>query len=113
MIDGYEKAANEVVPAARVVIAKQLKERYNLTEANIARILGVAQAAVSKYLNDEYSAVVDNASKKIDAATIDAHIGAIAKGSKPALKSCICSICNSMNSFGCKFSYVEGSVQGR
>lgn len=113
MTNGYEKAANEVVPAARVVIARQLKERYNLTEANIARILGVAQAAVSKYLNSEYSVTVDAASRRIDIAAVDARIDAIAKGDQSELKKYICTVCNSMNHFGCKFSYVNGSLQGR
>ena len=52
----YEKADKEIIPAARLFIATVLKKRYNMTEQDIADRLGVAQAAVSKYLNGKSSA---------------------------------------------------------
>jgi predicted transcriptional regulator len=109
MTNGYEVASKEVVPAARLAIAKTLKERYNMTESSIADILGVAQAAVSKYVNDKCSASVEEMYKKIDRAKIDAYIDRIAKGDQAKLKQCICSICFVLNKFDCKFSTLSGS----
>jgi len=43
-----------MVPAMRVAVAKELSER-GMSQAEIAKRLGVAQAAISKYLNSDYS----------------------------------------------------------
>ncbi len=104
MANGYEMASKSVIPAARLRLARELKGRYNLTESRIASILGVAQAAVSKYLNGEYSKSVDNLANQIDASSINGYIKEIAEGSKVELKKCVCSICASVNKFDCKFS---------
>ena len=104
MIEGYEKAAKTIIPAARLRLARELKVRYNLTEGRIASILGVAQAAVSKYLNGNYSKSVDNFANQIDSSKINCYIRGIAKGRNSDLKKCICSICASANKFDCKFS---------
>lgn len=113
MMNGYEKAADEVIPAARILIARQLRAKYNLTESNIARILGVAQAAVSKYLNGECSDAVEAATKEVDGSVINSHIASIASGDQKMLKQCICTLCNSMNKFDCKFSYMKGATTSR
>jgi predicted transcriptional regulator len=104
MVNGYERASKEIVPAIRLAIAKELKERYGMTESNIAQILGVAQAAVSKYLNKKCSFSVGDVYKRIDTAKIDAYIERISKGDKLKLKQCICSICCTLNDFDCEFS---------
>ncbi len=104
MIDNYEVASKAVIPAARLRIARELRSKFNLTESRIASILGVAQAAVSKYLNGEYSKSIDDLAKRIDPSEIDPHIKKIAEGSTTELKKCVCSICSSVNRFECKFS---------
>lgn len=110
MQNGYERASNEVVPAARLAIAKALKEKYNMKENSIAQILGVAQAAVSKYVNNKCSPSVAELCGKIDQSNIDKYIDEIAKGNKQKLKSCICTICMDMNKFNCKFSALNKSA---
>lgn len=44
-----------VLPAIRINIAQQLGRKYKLNQKEIAGKLGVAQVAVSKYLNGNYS----------------------------------------------------------
>ncbi len=44
-----------ILPAVRINIAKQLDDKYDLRQIEIARRLGVAQVAVSKYLSGKYS----------------------------------------------------------
>jgi predicted transcriptional regulator len=81
-----------------------------MTESHIAEILGVAQAAVSKYLNNKHSRSVGAVYKKIDTSKIDAYIDKIAKGDKLKLRLCICSICCTLNDFDCKFSTTNSQV---
>jgi predicted transcriptional regulator len=52
---GYERAMRETIPAVRIAIAKALRESYGMKEIEIANQLGIAQAAVSKYLGGRYS----------------------------------------------------------
>lgn len=47
--------SNRILPAVRINIARQLDRKYNLRQREIALRLGVAQVAVSKYLNGNYS----------------------------------------------------------
>lgn len=111
MINGYERASKLIVPAARVVIARELKIRYNMTEARIAQILGIAQAAVSKYLNEDYSENVKSATEKVDMGSVNRYIEKIASGNENELKKCVCTVCASMNKFDCKFSGAEVSAK--
>lgn len=107
MKNGYERASKEIVPAARIALARELKSRYNMTESNIAQVLGVAQAAVSDYLNGNYSKVVENAVEKVDVDSIDKYIVQISKGNKVKLKQCVCTICSGINGFNCRFSAIK------
>ncbi len=45
----------DVLPAVRAAIAERLSREYNYRQIDIAKKLGVAQVAVSKYLNSRYS----------------------------------------------------------
>ncbi len=109
-MNGYERATKEVVPAARLAIARELKARYNMTEGNIAKILGVAQAAVSKYLNGNYSETVSAAAGHISMELVNRHIEQIAKGNQEELKKLVCTICWTMNRFDCRFSGADAAV---
>lgn len=55
MYQNCEKVIRFTIPALRVAVSRELKDRYGMSESDIARNLGVAQAAVSKYLNGIYS----------------------------------------------------------
>lgn len=50
-----EKALKLTIPALRVAASESLSEKYGMSETDIAKRLGVAQAAVSKYLSRNYS----------------------------------------------------------
>jgi predicted transcriptional regulator len=107
MINGYARATNEIIPAVRSMIAKELHERYQMKEQEIAKYLDVAQAAVSKYLNGEYSKKIKEIEAKIDKSAIDAYISKIVQGKKEYVNMCVCTICHKENEFGCKFSKAE------
>lgn len=44
-----------ILPAIRASVAQQMSDRYGWKQVQIASSLGVAQVAVSKYLNRRYS----------------------------------------------------------
>ncbi len=44
-----------ILPAVRACVAEKMSERYNYNQQEIAIRLGIAQVAVSKYLNGRYS----------------------------------------------------------
>ncbi len=47
-----EDAALNLLPTIRALIAKELKEKYNLTQEKIAELLDITQPAVSQYLKE-------------------------------------------------------------
>ena len=63
---------SELIPAVRAYLAQQMRRRYGMTQQEIAKKLGIAQVAVSKYVNLRYSTAVARAtvdiSKQIDEA---------------------------------------------
>lgn len=52
---GCEKAMRVTIPAVRVAVARALKREHRMSETLIAKRLGIAQAAVSKYISGNYS----------------------------------------------------------
>ena len=49
------KITKFVLPAIRISMAEEMNAKYNLNQSEIAHRLGIAQVAVSKYLNGRYS----------------------------------------------------------
>jgi len=47
-----EIVAFEMLPSIRAEVARILKEKYKLSQNEIAKILGVTQASISYYLNE-------------------------------------------------------------
>ena len=105
----YENATREIVPAVRSYLAKELIKR-GLGEEKIASLLGVAQAAVSKYANDRYSEKVKKIERRIDKKIIDAYIDQIVLGKKEYANACICKICQSICAFDCTFSTTDEMI---
>lgn len=48
-----ELTVRSLLPALRILVARELATNYNWTQTRIARILGVTQAAVSGYLTED------------------------------------------------------------
>jgi len=49
MINPYEIISKSALPALSAMVAKRLREKYNLTQQQVASRLGVTQASVSNY----------------------------------------------------------------
>ena len=69
-----KRMIKEILPAVRASIAIEMKERYDYRQDEIAKILGVAQVAVSKYLNKKQSDVVGRIASHIQADNLSGSI---------------------------------------
>jgi predicted transcriptional regulator len=58
MILPEELASKSVIPALRALIVKRLVEDHGMTQQEAAKLLGVTQPAVSKYLHDKRGAAI-------------------------------------------------------
>jgi predicted transcriptional regulator len=72
MILPEELASKSVIPAIRALIVKRLVDEHGMTQQEAAKLLGVTQPAVSKYLHEKRGAAIRlNGIKEIDQATTD------------------------------------------
>jgi len=70
MILPEELASKSVIPAIRALAVKRLVEEHGMTQQEAAKLLGVTQPAVSKYLHEKRGAAIKlNGIKQIDEAT--------------------------------------------
>jgi hypothetical protein len=58
MILPEELASKSVIPAIRALIVKRLVEDHDMTQQEAAKLLGVTQPAVSKYLHQKRGAAI-------------------------------------------------------
>ena len=70
MILPEELASKSVIPAIRALVVKRLVEQHGMTQQEAAKLLGVTQPAVSKYLHEKRGAAIRlGGIKAIDDAT--------------------------------------------
>jgi predicted transcriptional regulator len=70
MILPEELASKSVIPAIRAMVVKRLVEDHGMTQQQAAKLLGVTQPAVSKYLHEKRGAAIKlNGIKEINEAT--------------------------------------------
>jgi len=70
MILPEELASKSVIPAIRALVVKRLVEEHGMTQQQAAKLLGVTQPAVSKYLHQKRGAAIRlNGIREIDQAT--------------------------------------------
>ncbi|MGC8538718.1 MAG: transcriptional regulator [Candidatus Micrarchaeia archaeon] len=100
----YETAQKEIIPAVRLYIAKTLNEQYKMKQENIAGILGVAQAAVSKYLAGKYSEKIKKTENMLSKDILNRYLPKIAEGKREYVNVCICEMCQLLNSFKCSLN---------
>lgn len=90
-----EISARYVIPAVRLMIARKLIEEHNLTQSEVAELLGVTQPSISHYLNSKRGirmARVLARSKEIRE-YVDAYVErAISRGAPPEDMP-FCAIC--------------------
>ncbi len=98
MQTNYEIAYGRMVPAFRRAVAREMRVRYQMKQAEIARRLGITQAAVSKYLSQNDKE--DGAEYRSD---VSAFIDASMKGDEKAAHEAMCRACQASMKFDCAF----------
>ena len=72
MILPEELTSKSVIPAIRALIVKRLVEDHGMTQQEAAKLLGVTQPAVSKYLHEKRGAAIRlTGIREIDQATTE------------------------------------------
>jgi hypothetical protein len=72
MILPEELASKSVIPAIRALIVKRLVEDHGMTQQEAAKLLGVTQPAVSKYLHEKRGAAIKlTGIREVDQATTE------------------------------------------
>ncbi len=83
----------ELLPAIRASITKILIKKYKLKEERVAVMLGLTQAAISKYLNNDYSKKVKNIESKFNKNMVNELVKNIIEGRKNKANTIVCKIC--------------------
>ena len=100
----YEEAANEIIPAIRSRLANTLINKYNLKEEKVAELLGVAQAAISKYKTGKYSEKIKRIEGKLSDELVDKYAKILSESGKDHAGEALCSLCQAYFSFKCKLA---------
>ncbi len=90
-----------ILPAIRASATKIMAKNYNLTQQKIALLLSLTQAAVSKYINNKYSAKIKKIETAFNKKTINTFVEYKINGQNKKAKQIICKLCK--NSNYCKY----------
>ena len=96
MLTPCEVITKKFLPAVKASVSKELSEKYHFNQVEIAALLGLTQAAVSKYLSDEYSKPIKKLEKSKEIKKIAEHIAftiATEKIKKPEIINSVCNMC--------------------
>lgn len=89
----HDRIVKELLPAVKLKVSKEMAKNHNLTQAEIARRVGITQAAISKYLNGKYSKKLLYMESKINNMEIMHLTDEIMKGDKIKAQERVCGIC--------------------
>ncbi len=108
MIAPCEGAVKFYLPAMKCAIARALYKKHGIKQEKIARMLGITQAQVSKYLSHKTSDDIEktiNEPRVIKDATIIANKIKAGTATDSAVSKIVCKRCASLFSHkGCDFS---------
>ena len=87
MINPYEIISKSALPAIRAMVARRLREKYSLTQQQVADRLGVTQASVSNYARKARGMMVDLETDATVARATDAIAAALSGDDPDPLKA--------------------------
>ena len=99
MPTNYEIAYGKIIPAFRRAVAREMSMHYHLKQADIAKRLGITQAAVSKYLSSGKTATNSKEVVKFIEASI--------KGDHDATRGALCRACQAEREFDCALMFKQ------
>jgi predicted transcriptional regulator len=101
MQTNYEIAYGKIIPEFRRAVAREMHAHYHMKQSDIAKRLGITQAAVSKYLN---SGVVKESKQYKEVATF---IKASLEGNEKLGRQALCKACQTSRKFDCAFMFKQ------
>lgn len=95
LIQPCEVIVRTLIPSVRAAITRELIERHGLKQVEVAKLLGVTQAAVSQYMRGARGSVFDLSGDESIAAIVGRIAEGLAKGSLSWLdaSTLTCEIC--------------------
>mgnify|MGYP001600035139 CR=1 FL=1 len=106
MLTPCETIIKRFLPAIRSSVTKELFNKYNFTQEEIAKRLGVTQASISKYLSGKYTKSIKDLEKKQKIKEISEKLSlfiASNKANKVKLVSHICNSCVEFHGITCEY----------
>jgi predicted transcriptional regulator len=86
MFTNCERVLKLTIPALRISASCKLRDRYDLNQVEIAKRVGIAQAAVSKYLNGRYTERIGKVRRIVEEMGLDDPIVKALAGSNQGRK---------------------------
>ncbi len=82
MVSECDTTIRTAIPAIRIAVAQLLNKKYMVPQGQIAKKLGVTQAAVNKYINGKYSVKISAAVNLIKRKGYDSTIAELVMSGK-------------------------------
>ena len=89
----HDKIVKELLPAVKLKVSKEMARNHNLTQTEIANMIGITQAAISKYINGKYSKKLQYMESKVSNREIARLVSEIITGDEIKAQKRICGIC--------------------
>lgn len=108
MLTPCEEVLRIYLPALKASVARELAERYAFRQEDIASLLGVTQAAVSKYHAGRYSRKIKEAEKSARVKKLAAGIARNLAGKKTGRRDVaaeMCAACKGLRNIDRKCAY--------
>lgn len=89
----YEEMIKEFLPALRARAAKMLAGKYGKSQVETASLLGTTQAAVSKYLDGNYSGRVKELESRLSEREVSLFVERMLEGDAYEAQKSVCKMC--------------------
>jgi predicted transcriptional regulator len=100
MLTNYERVIKRFKPAFRIKAARMMVKEYGIKQQQIAKMLGVSQAAVSKFLKSDPNKYEEIT---IDSKSIKEFVEKMNNNDKRNAQKVVCAACQSNKKFDCTF----------
>jgi hypothetical protein len=97
----YEHMIKEFMPSLRAKAAKIMYDERKLRQEDIARFLGITQAAVSKYLSGKYSDTVKVFESTLKKSEVEVFVDRMVADRPYESQKVVCKMCARNLSFDC------------
>jgi predicted transcriptional regulator len=95
--NNYDRVIKEITPMIKASATKMMTADYGLKQQNIAKLLDITQAAVSKYLNGD----IKTSGKALDPKVVKSFVESLIRGDRIGAQKYKCLMCQTYERFDC------------